>query len=140
MKISTWVVAMHLVAGTATLGSIANAAMQKGACAEDIKNLCADAKPGAGGVAACLKQHDAELSAACKAHQDDVRKKAAAKAEAFNAACGEDMKKLCPDAKHGRGLMACLHGKDADLTPTCKDMLPKKKPMAGHGPAPAAKP
>ena len=138
MKISKWVVAMQFVAVTATFGTVANAAMQKGACAEDIKKLCADAKPGAGGTAACLKQHDAELSAACKAHQDDMNKKAAAKAEAFNAACGEDMKKHCPDAKPGKGLTACLHGKEAELSQACKDMLPKKKPMAGHGPGPGA--
>jgi len=131
MRISRWVVAMHLVAITATAGSVANAAQPKGACAEDIKKLCADAKPGAGGIAACLKQHEADLSAGCKTHQDNMNKKA----EAFNAACGEDMKKHCPDAKPGKGLMACLHGKEAELSQACKDMLAKKKPMAGHGPA-----
>ena len=136
MKISTWVVAMHLVAVTATFGSVANATEAKGPCAGDIKKLCADAKPGAGGTAACLKKHDADLSAGCKTHQDNMSKKA----EAFNAACGDDMKKHCPDAKPGKGLMACLHGKEAELTPACKDMLPKKKSMAGHGPAAAAKP
>lgn len=132
MKVSKWMVAMHLVAVTATFGTAANATMQKGACAEDIKKLCADAKPGAGGVAACLKKHDAELSAGCKTHQDNMNKKA----EAFHAACGDDIKKHCPDAKPGKAVMACLHGKDAELSQACKDVLSKKKPMASH----AAKP
>jgi hypothetical protein len=78
-----------------------------------------------------LKNHEADLSAGCKTHQENMSKKA----EAFHAACGEDMKKHCPDAKPGKGLMACLHGKEAELSPACKDMVAKKKPMAGHGPA-----
>jgi len=134
MNISKWIVAMHLVAVTATLGTVANAMEPKGPCAEDIKKLCADAKPGAGGIAACLKKHEADLSAGCKTHQENMSKKA----EAFNTACGDDMKKHCPDAKPGKGLMACLHGKEAELSPACKDALPKKRPMAGHGPGPGA--
>jgi len=136
MKLSTWVIAMHLVAVGATVGPVANAAPSRGACAEDIKKFCADVKPGAGGIAACLKQHEADLSAACKTHQENIAKQA----EAFNAACGEDMKKHCPDAKPGKGLMACLRGKEADLSQACKDMVAKKKPMAGRGHGPAAKP
>ena len=128
MNISKLVLTLHLVAVTATFGTAAYATPSKGACAGDIKKLCADAKPGAGGVASCLKKHDADLSPGCKTHQDNMNKKA----EAMNAACGDDIQKVCPDAKPGKGLMACLHGKAADLSQTCNELIAKKKPMSHH--------
>lgn len=135
MTLSKWIVAMHLVAVTAAYGTVANAAASKGACAEDIKKLCADAKPGAASVAACLKQHEAELSAGCKTHRDNVNKKA----RAFNAACGGDAKQHCPEKKLGKGLMTCLRGKEAELSQRCKDLLPKRKPTASHAVTTGAK-
>jgi len=38
----------------------------KGPCAADAAKFCKDVKPGEGRVAACLKEHEAELSQACK--------------------------------------------------------------------------
>lgn len=38
----------------------------KGPCAEDAAKFCKDVKPGEGRVAACLKEHEKELSQACK--------------------------------------------------------------------------
>lgn len=131
MRISKWVSGISLAAITAVSGTAVNAMPSKGVCADDIKKLCADAKPGAGGIAACLKKHEADLSPGCKTHQDNMNKKA----EAFNTACGDDIKKQCPDAKPGKGLMACLHGKTAELSPACSEIIAKKKPMPGHAPA-----
>lgn len=37
----------------------------KGACAADAAKFCKDVKPGEGRVAACLKEHEKELSKAC---------------------------------------------------------------------------
>jgi hypothetical protein len=37
-----------------------------GDCAEDLKKLCADVKPGSGRMGLCLGEHSAELSPACK--------------------------------------------------------------------------
>lgn len=39
----------------------------KDACQDDVKKFCADTKPGGGAIIKCLKGHEAELSAACKA-------------------------------------------------------------------------
>jgi cysteine rich repeat protein len=36
------------------------------ACKEDKKKLCNDVKPGGGRILQCLKQHEGELSPACK--------------------------------------------------------------------------
>jgi hypothetical protein len=38
----------------------------KAACGEDSKRLCADAKSGGGGIVRCLREHESELSDACK--------------------------------------------------------------------------
>jgi hypothetical protein len=36
------------------------------ACSDDAKMFCADSKPGHGRIVACLKNHESELSDACK--------------------------------------------------------------------------
>jgi len=54
------------------LSVYAHAADHPESCREDAKRLCAGVKPGEGRVAACLKQHESEVSGACKerlAHQ-----------------------------------------------------------------------
>ncbi|HNW44750.1 MAG TPA: cysteine rich repeat-containing protein [Elusimicrobiales bacterium] len=38
----------------------------KGPCAEDTVKFCADIKPGEGRIAACLKEHEKDLSQACR--------------------------------------------------------------------------
>lgn len=38
----------------------------KDACKEDAKKLCHDTRPGGGRIMQCLKQHEDELSPACK--------------------------------------------------------------------------
>jgi hypothetical protein len=43
------------------------------ACKEDKEKLCKDTKPGGGRVLQCLKQHEGELSAACKEKMEQPR-------------------------------------------------------------------
>ncbi len=43
------------------------------ACRGDIHKFCKDAKRGHGGVAMCLKEHESELSAECKAKLPEKR-------------------------------------------------------------------
>lgn len=55
----------------------------KGPCAEDAAKFCKDVKPGEGRVAACLKEHEKELSPACK----DRRAMAAERKSGRGGAC-----------------------------------------------------
>lgn len=48
----------------------ARVAAEKGAsaCRIDVERFCKEVKPGEGRILACLKAHEAELSASCKEH------------------------------------------------------------------------
>jgi hypothetical protein len=59
--------------GTAPVG--------KGACKADVQKLCPGIKPGEGRIAACIKEHRAEVSLPCKAHLKKMHPKAAANKE-----------------------------------------------------------
>ena len=76
-----------------------------GACAEDISKFCKDVKPGGGRTAKCLKEHENELSGACKDEIAQVRTRFKETAEA----CHDDMLKFCKDIEPGGGGIAkCL--------------------------------
>jgi hypothetical protein len=55
-----------LAIGTGLALAIPASAEKGGPCAADSAKFCKDVKPGEGRVAACLKEHEAELSQACK--------------------------------------------------------------------------
>lgn len=99
-----------------------------GPCADDAKRLCADAAPGHGAVMKCLKEHDAELSKACKdkiaAMRDTMRKHA----ESLHAACGGDAERLCPGLEAGTGLVKCLYDHEPDISQPCRDQMRERGP------------
>ena len=67
MKTNPLYCALALLAGLAV--GHAQAAEPRGAnkaCAQDYQQLCKSVQPGGGRIVACLKQHEAELSAPCK--------------------------------------------------------------------------
>jgi hypothetical protein len=43
------------------------------ACQSDVQRLCKDISPGGGRLAQCLKQHESELSSACKSELAEAR-------------------------------------------------------------------
>jgi hypothetical protein len=86
-------------------------------CKADAEKFCKDVKPGGGRIIDCLKQHQADLSAECKAKGLEAKEKAGA----FMEACKADMDKLCPDVKGGPGeKLRCLKEHDKDLSEACK--------------------
>jgi len=100
------------------------ASAQEGPCAADVKKFCKDAKPGGGRIMQCMKQHEAELSQACKDHS----KMAKAEMEKVHEACKGDAEKLCKDVKPGGGRIArCLKEHQQQVSPGCKNAMQEAK-------------
>jgi len=91
-------------------------------CAADRKKFCADVKPGDGAIMKCMKEHEGELSAECKAKGEKMK----GKMKEAHQACKGDVKKFCKDVKPGGGaIMKCLKEHDAEISAECKAAAPK---------------
>jgi len=93
-------------------------------CADDIAKFCKDVKPGGGRIATCLKEHERDLSPACKARNAEMMMRA----KEAHKACADDVDKFCKDVQPGRGNMArCLKEHKDELSPECKEEMGKGK-------------
>ncbi len=91
-------------------------------CADDILKFCKDVKPGEGRIANCLKEHEKDLSPACKKRTEEMMMRAK---EVHNA-CADDIDKFCKDVQPGKGNIArCLREHKGELSPECKEELRK---------------
>ncbi|MGE3348349.1 MAG: cysteine rich repeat-containing protein [Ramlibacter sp.] len=111
MKNLQRLLAALIVTGLAGLASLGTAQARTGnalfsACRADHKSFCASVKPGGGGVADCLKQHEAELQPACKAQLGTL------------SACSQQVRQLCASAGQA-GLRDCMKSHAAQLRPVC---------------------
>jgi len=88
-------------------------------CAEDFKKLC----PGVqrGDAAKCLKEHEAQLSRACK----DNMQTAQQRAQDIRQVCQAEAAKLCSGVSPGAPLMQCLRQHSSELSSDCKAALPQ---------------
>jgi len=87
-------------------------------CKEDAERLCKGVEPGQGRIVQCLKQHEADLSPACKQKRDSFRERAGE----IRAACEEDTRKFCAGVEPGGGRIArCLQQHRADLSEACRN-------------------
>ena len=94
----------------------------KGACRADEQKFCKDVQPGHGNIARCMKQHEAELSPACKEQITEVKEKA----EECEKECKIDAEKFCKDVKPGQGrIVRCLKQHKAELSPGCRACFKK---------------
>jgi len=90
------------------------------ACLADIKQFCADVPVGGGRVQDCLKEHEAKISAACRARVDDLQREAAM----IDASCRWDIGRFCSDLNPGGGrIMSCLENNKVALSPACLNLL-----------------
>ena len=83
-----------------------------GACAADIKKVCASIKPGGGRIATCLKERLADLSDVCKTRLADLA--------AVGKACRPDVEKQCGTKTRRIQKLTCLKGALANLGDDCK--------------------
>lgn len=102
-------------------------AWHHGPCANDIQKFCHNTEPGGGRVAECLKQHENELSNACK----DQRQKIASQINEIHEACKNDLDKFCSGMQPGEGrLIGCLKQHKNELSQSCRDETLKVKRKA----------
>jgi hypothetical protein len=73
--------AAMLGAGSALAADDGAQPVGKAACKADAQKLCPGVKPGEGRIAACLKEHRAEVSPACKAAAKKMHAKGAVNKE-----------------------------------------------------------
>lgn len=86
------------------------------ACAADIKQMCAEVKPGEGRLKACVKEHFGQLSAPCQT--------ALLSNVTITKSCKADAEQKCPGIQPGGGrIQACMKDHFSELTDRCKDAL-----------------
>jgi hypothetical protein len=91
-------------------------------CRADREKLCAGMERGDPKLFECMKQHEAELSTACKDEREAWQK--------VRATCKGDEEKFCPDVGKERGAaVKCLTSHENEITQPCADAL-KSRPRA----------
>jgi hypothetical protein len=101
-----------------TLGLLAVVAVARAAgepCTAEINKFCKDVKPGEGRIIKCLREHDAELSGACRANVNTF---------SLYQACLDDAVRLCPSMQPGGAeVIKCLRTHPNDLSTECHNEL-----------------
>jgi hypothetical protein len=96
---------------------------RKGPCKADFEKFCKDVKPGQGRLVKCMKEHENELSPACRDKIEVDREKA----QEFIKACKPDTDKFCKDIKPGHGrIIKCLKQNEAQLSAPCNAYFQQK--------------
>ena len=123
-----------LYAAALLLFTVGTVSAQQGdkPCQADTEKFCKDVNPGEGRIIACLKEHQAELSADCKIKDLGAGEKSEAKeggkaggGNAIGEACKTDFEKFCKDAGHEK--MGCMKEHEKDLSEGCKTQLDKAR-------------
>jgi hypothetical protein len=86
-------------------------------CMDDAKKLCPGVEPGEGRIAACLKEHQDQMSASCKARIAEFREGA--------QACQADVQRLCPNTKPGADRSRCMREHQDQVSPGCREFFGK---------------
>ncbi len=102
------------------LGALEARAEGRGPCARDIETFCKDVQPGGGRIVNCLKEHESELSQACRERGQEVK----AKVKDAQQACRGDVEQFCKDVQPGGGrIVKCLKEHEAQLSAGCKEQM-----------------
>jgi hypothetical protein len=100
----------------APAGAMAQQGVAHQACGADIKQMCAEVKPGNGGLKACVKEHFGQLSAACQT--------ALISNVTITKACKADAQQKCGGMQPGGGhIQTCMKDHFTELTEPCKEAL-----------------
>jgi len=96
----------------------------RGACRADVQHLCGDVQPGRGAKRQCLRQHQSEISPACRERVGQVRQRMAQ----VRQACAGEAQRLCGDVQPGRGgIVRCMRQHEGELSESCREALPQRR-------------
>lgn len=102
------------------IASAGNAAPRPLPCSDEIARYCKNLGLGGGRIQNCLKEHDAQLSPACRSGLES----ALARHREIQAACGADVERLCKEVRPGKGRVAnCLREHHRQVSSACKETL-----------------
>lgn len=97
-------------------------------CKDDSAKFCTDVKPGDGKLVHCLKEHESELSGACKAYQEKLKRRIST----IFLVCKDDVAKFCTDENPGSGrIFRCLKKHEAELSAACQERMGQRKKITG---------
>jgi hypothetical protein len=97
-------------------GAMAQLGAARQACAADIKQLCAEVKPGESRLKTCVKEHFGQLSAPCQT--------ALISNVTITKACKADAQQKCAGIQPGGGhIQTCMKDHFTELTEPCKEAL-----------------
>jgi hypothetical protein len=100
----------------ASAGALAQQGAAHQACAVDIRQLCAEVKPGESRLKACIKEHFGQLSATCQT--------ALLSNVTITKSCKADAQQKCADIEPGGGrIQVCMKDHFMELTEPCKESL-----------------
>jgi hypothetical protein len=93
-------------------------------CGDDIARFCADVQAGSGRIAACLRDHEASLAAACRDKLSADVTAARRVVQEFGKACRMDVAQHCPAIEPGGGrVFGCLNQHLLDLSNECQTVV-----------------
>jgi len=120
--VATVMLCIGALGGSTTSGNAE--AKGSGPCSQDIERFCPGVQPGQGRYRSCLRQHESELSPACLEHYKATKKRVGKGASQVRALCAQEIQQYCKDISPGEGrILQCLKGREADLSPPCKEAL-----------------
>jgi hypothetical protein len=116
-----------LAAAALALASLASVSawggtLGTGPCQADSERLCAGMDK-SNQVAACLSGHMSDLDPLCQQHLADRAERRRERAAALQAACGDEVTRLCGGIDSG--LRNCLREHDSQLSAECRDHVAK---------------
>ncbi len=115
-RFSVLVLFSALAVTPAVLPSMQPALAQDRPCLADVQRLCKDLAPdNRNGMMQCLKDHEADLSDACKSRLQTFA----------HEPCAQYAMTLCSTVEQGnkRAMVHCLREHDAELSASCKARL-----------------
>jgi hypothetical protein len=99
----------------------------KAACAQDMKEKCADIVPGKGRMIMCLAAHEPTLSQTCANAIQALPLPVHEGGHGAFRACRDDVRSFCADVKPGGGrIVQCLQTHQAQISPACKTAMTTK--------------